>query len=908
MRYVVGIDLGTTHCALAYSPIDRPAVRQLDIPQLVAPGEVAARPLLPSFLYLPAPGELDPAQRALPWGEGDLVIGAWAQRLGAASPGRLVASSKSWICHGGVNRKAAILPWSAPDDAPHISPFQASVHLLAHLKAAWDHAHEDAPLAEQEVVITVPASFDEVARELTVQAAHLAGLPKVRLLEEPQAALYHFLGAHHDTLDAVLGDARLALVVDVGGGTTDLTLVRIAPAADGQPPEIERIAVGGHLMLGGDNMDAALAHLAQARAQLRDLDPTEWSRLVQGARRTKEELLGPHPPDKAVISIQRRSSRLIGGTKSVEITREAAWELIVDGFVPRCGPTDVPERSGRAGLTQLGLPYETDPAIPRHVCAFLRRHALASAEAGATVRDGLPRPDLLLLNGGVFAAQPLVERFTEVLDSWFERPVRRLPHTSLDTAVSRGAVRFAMAGRGWGLLIAGGAARAYYVGVDDADGVRRALCVAPRGMEEGSVVEVRDRVLELTLGQPVAFDLFSTTADRPDEPGQVVAIDDDLEPLPRVTTALAARSGTGRVPVTLATELTEGGTLELSLVTVELPPHRWRLAFDLGPAAPAPAPQAEPRAPAERADERIDEAAAILRRVFGVGMAGRPESDGKQLRKELERVIGPRGGWSSATCRAVSDVCLERADNRGRTAAHELSWMRLMGWGLRPGLGMPGDDGRVAALWALRDEGLVHPEHKLVWTDWWVMWRRVAAGLAAEAQRALFDEVAPWLSPQGHRPQGPAKGGAREMMHMVAVLERLDPARKAEAGAWCLARFRKVGSWWALGRLGSRTPVVGDAEDCVAVEVAEAWLARVLDEDWREASGADFAAVLLAARTGDAREVSDILRARALDRLREGGASPHWLKLVSEGEALGEEDERALLGESLPSGLRLRAR
>lgn len=915
MRYVVGIDLGTTHCAVAYSPMDRPAVRQLLIPQLVAPGEVAARPLLPSFLYLPAPGEFTPSQRTLPWGEGDPIVGEWARSLGARSPGRLVASSKSWICHGGVNRKAPILPWAAPDDAPHISPFQASAHLLTHLRAAWDHTHPDAPLAEQDVVITVPASFDQVARELTVEAARLAGIPRVRLLEEPQAALYDFLGAHYDALHTLLGDARLALVVDVGGGTTDLTLVRIEPGAEGQPPQITRIAVGGHLMLGGDNMDAALAHLAQSRAGMRDLDPTEWSRLVQDARRAKEVLLGADPPDKAVISVQRRGSRLIGGTRSVEVSREVVWELLVDGFVPRTGPDDVPARSGRAGLTQLGLPYETDPAIPRHVCAFLRRHAAASGEAGATVQDGLPRPDLLLLNGGVFAGKALVERFTEVLGAWFDPPVRLLPHTSLDTAVSRGAVRFALAGRGWGLVIAGGAARAYYVGIEDVDGGRRALCIAPRGMEEGSTVEVRDRIFELKVGQRVAFDLYSTTADRPDGPGQIVAIDDDLEPLPRITTALASKTrlttgAEGQVPVTLASALTEEGTLELSLVTVELPPHRWQLTFDLGATAEAPEvpSEPEPEAPGEPLHERFDRAAAILRKVFGTGNVGRHASEGQQLRKELEEVIGPRGAWSSATCRAVADVCLERAEHRGRTAAHELSWIRLVGWGMRPGMGAPGDKARVAALWALHGEGLLHPEQKVGWADWWVMWRRVAAGLDREAQVALFEEVAPWLDPRGRRPPGPTKGGPREMLHMVAVLERVDPERKVWAGAWCLERFRKVGSWWALGRLGSRKPVAGRVEDCVPVEVAAGWLERVLEQDWAQAQGADFAAVLLAARTGDAREVSDALRERVLQRLRDRGASPHWVRLVREGEELGDEDASALLGEALPAGLRLRAR
>jgi len=914
MDYIVGIDLGTTHCALAYSPVGRPSVRLFEIPQLVAPGQVDSRHLLPSFIYLPAPGELADAQRALPWGVGDPVVGELARQLGARSPNRLVASSKSWICHGGVNRRARILPWSAPDDEPHLSPFEASSHLLAHLRAAWDAEHPDAPLADQDVVITVPASFDGVARELTVEAATLAGLPGVRLIEEPQAALYDFLGAHDHDLAEVLGRARLVLVVDVGGGTTDLTLVRVKAAeAAGDEPEIERIAVGGHLMLGGDNMDAALAHFVERAAGLQGtLDPTEWSALVQACCRFKELLLGAEAPSDAVVSIQRRGSRLIGGTKSQVVRREELWRLLVDGFLPHTGPGDVPERRGRTGLTQLGLPYETDPAIPRHVCAFLRRHAAAAAEAGVEVRDGLPRPDLLLLNGGVFGAAALVERFTEVIGQWFDgHGVRLLPHTSLDTAVARGAVRFGLASRGLGLLITGGAARAYYVGVDDAAGTQRALCVAPRGMEEGTRVSVPNRVFDLALGRKVVFPLFSTTAARADEPGQLVDLVDDLEPLPPITTAFASRSHLWRassdsgVPVTLASELTESGTLGLYLVTVELPPHRWRLEFDLGgPAAPEPEPEPEEAAPVEPLPKRFAEARHQLRRVFGTGKQGRDVQEARRLRKDLERLLGPRGRWSSSVCRAVVDVCLDRAEARGRTPQHELSWLRLVGWCLRPGTGVQGDRERMRALWALHPQALVHPAHKAAWSEWWILWRRVATGLDQAQQHALFEEVRPWLDPSVN-PRGQHLWGHREMMHMLAAMERLGADDKARAGGWCLERFKKLGSWWVLGRLGSRQPV--DPSTAVDPATAQAWLDRILAVDWARVQGASFAAALIARRTGDpARDLDEDSRRQVVHRLREVGASEHWVRMVAEGAALRGGDAKRLYGDALPTGLTLR--
>jgi hypothetical protein len=506
MQYAVGIDLGTTHCVMAASPLSRPNVELVRIPQLVAAGEVAERELLPSFLYLPFEGELP-----------EYMVGEWARRLGAQSPTRLVASAKSWICHGGVNRRAAILPWAAPDNEVHISPFEASVRYLEHLRTAWERHHP--PLAEQDVVVTVPASFDEAARELTVDAAREAGLGSVRLIEEPQAAFYDFRASGQS-----LGDAKLVLVVDVGGGTTDLTLLKVLP--DG---ELERIAVGGHLMLGGDNMDAALAHHALGLAPKQQLDPTEWSTLVQAARNAKELLLGEAAPDEITLTQQARGARLIGSSWHVRVRRDEVRKLLLDGFFPMTARDEVATRAGRAGLTTMGLPYTSDTAVPRHICTFLRKHVRAAEEAGARIFAGLPRPDRLLLNGGVFNGRALVERLSQVLAHWYDgEPVPLLEHTSLDTAVARGAVRFALTKHGIGAVIRGGTARAYYLAVD---GERpRALCVVPRGLDEGKSVTLPAQVFRLVLDKRVTFPLYAYTGDRVDAPGTLVDITDELDP------------------------------------------------------------------------------------------------------------------------------------------------------------------------------------------------------------------------------------------------------------------------------------------------------------------------------------------------------------------------------------------
>ncbi len=904
-RYAVGIDLGTTHCALSWARIDEPRVRTMAIPQLVAPGEVAAQPLLPSFLYLPATAELAAADRTLPWGEAEHVVGEAARRLGAKVPVRLVASAKSWICHGGVDRRAPILPWNAPESELHVSPWQAQVEYLAHLQRAWAHEHPEAPLAQQDVVVTVPASFDEGARELTTAAARAAGLGEVRLLEEPQAAFYDWLGAHGDDLAARLGDARLVLVIDVGGGTTDLTLLRVREG--GGDDRIERIAVGGHLMLGGDNMDAALAMFALGKAGVaRPEDATVWSSLVQSARLAKEALLAAEAPAQAFVALQGRGSRLVGNTRSIAIDRDEAIAVLLDGFAPHTGPNEIAGRSARAGLTTLGLPFTSDTAIVRHVCAFLRRHAAAATAAGATVIDGLPRPDRVLLNGGVFKAPALVERLMAVLAGWYGAEVPRLDHTSLDLAVAHGAVRSVLARRGIGELISGGTPRAYYIGVHTREG-DAALCIAPRGLEPGATVELPDRSFELLLDRPVSFPLLVSTADRVDPPGTLVrAGDEELEPLPPLQTVLRDPNrgdGSPTVPVSLRATLSDTGALELSLVTIALPPVRWRLEFALHEPAPSESPA--PAAANTRVAAPAPELPAARERLVRT-LSGHDAAALKQLRAAIEAVLGPRGQWSAATCRALADACLELAPAAARSEAHELNWLRLLGWALRPGCGMPGDEARVAALWPTFEAG---PQHrsKANWAQWWILWRQLAAGLSREQQASLYASLRPWLLRKGDGPPpaGPHKHGVIEMMQLAAALERIDPDDKRELGELLLDRADKLGSWWAVGRVGARVPLLSDAT-VVPPEGVEPWLQRLLALDLGTAEGAAFAAAAIARRSGDStRDVPAALRQAVADRLVQIKAPASWIEMVLRGAELSEGDRGRMFGDSLPAGLRL---
>jgi hypothetical protein len=604
----VGIDLGTTHTALAHRPLGTDgAVEVLAIPQLVRPGEVQPRPLLPSFLYLPHPAELPPGAAALPWasdagaaGEaGGAIVGELARALGAATPIRLVSSAKSWLSHPTLDRRAASLPAGAPPEVPKLSPLEASSRVLAHLRAAWDHAvgggEPARALAAQRVTLTVPASFDAVARELTVEAARLAGLPDVTLLEEPQAALYAWVDAMGEGWRRAVHPGDLVLVVDVGGGTTDLSLIAVVDRAG--ELGLERVAVGDHILLGGDNMDLALAHVVAERLAREGRTLDRWQMLALGhaARQAKELLFADAALRTAPIAIPGRGSSLVGGAIRTELAREELVSSLVDGFFPRAEVTARPAAPRRAGLTTLGLPYAADPAVTRHLAAFLTRHRASLSAENAPVPlagEAFLHPTAILFNGGVMKAAPLAERVLEVLSSWLAAegalPPRVLPAVDLDLAVARGAAAYGRVRAGHGIRIRGGTARAYYVGVEAAmpavPGVPppvRAVCLAPMGMEEGTSADLPGEELGLVVGEPAEFRLFASSSRREDRPGDVVEEEGELEPLPPLETALPpdGRAAGDVVPVRLRAHVTEIGTLEMECV--ERGGRAWRLEWNL---------------------------------------------------------------------------------------------------------------------------------------------------------------------------------------------------------------------------------------------------------------------------------------------------------------------------------------
>jgi molecular chaperone DnaK (HSP70) len=586
---ILGIDLGTTNSALAIAGDDE-AAHAVPIAQVVGPGEVAERPTLPSFLLLPSELEVAPAQLQLPWsGPLRYCVGTFARERGAELPHRLVSSAKSWLCNPSIDRTAQVLPFRGAqrelDDAmaggERVSPVNASARYLAHLRAAWDDAHPDDPADEQDVLVTVPASFDAVARELTVVAAREAGFEKITLLEEPQAAFYAYLAARGEAWRQDLKPGDLVLVCDVGGGTTDFSLIEVAD--DGGNLALERVAVGEHILLGGDNMDLALA--AIVGKQLADagktLDALQQRALVHACRRAKETLLGEAAPAKAPIAILGRGSKLIGGAMKAEVTRDQAEAMLVDGFFPKVGADVKTERRRAAGLREMGLPYAHDPAVTRHLAEFLTRSGRM--------------PTAVLFNGGVMTASKLQARIVELLRGWAGTDVRVLGGADLDLAVATGAAHYGRVRRGKGVRIRGGTARAYYIGIESAmpaiPGFAppvKALCVAPKGLEEGSTVELPDDELGLVVGETVGFRFFcssgSATARKADAAGALIDADTpglaELDPVEKLVPADGDHKPGDLVPVRLEAHVTEVGTLELWCAARD-GRGRWKLEYSV---------------------------------------------------------------------------------------------------------------------------------------------------------------------------------------------------------------------------------------------------------------------------------------------------------------------------------------
>ncbi|MCG9609455.1 hsp70 family protein [Vibrio harveyi] len=929
-RFLVGIDLGTTNTVVAYCEItdnlEQSEVSLFDIDQLIGPGEVVRKPLLPSFRYHPAVGQISPSDLTLPWENepvsGDIsnvIVGEWARELGAKVEGRQVSSAKSWLSHQAVDRSSDILPWAGAQDVDKVSPVIASASYLNHIRQAWNYRHPSNKLEDQDVVVTVPASFDETARKLTLEAAELAGLKKIVLLEEPQAVCYDWYARHQQTAADELKELPLILVCDVGGGTTDLSLIEASFSSQNELA-LDRIGVGEHLMLGGDNLDLALAHLAESRFnQSKKLTAASLTKLIQQTRKAKENLLSASAPEEVKITMLGSGSKLLGGTKSIGLSKQEVHQIALDGFFPLSDFSEVPDKR-RSAVVEFGLPYVADPAVSKHVAEFLTQHQQVS-RAALGIEDDKQNaiPVGLLLNGGVFNSELVTKRVTTLLSDWRGAPVTVLDNPHPDWSVALGAVAFGKARRGAQLRIGGGAARSYFLHLQEKNKMGKALCLLAKGTEEGHEIRLSGRRFSLTLGEPVRFNLLTSTHDTLTnntaiQNGVMVDVDPDLfAPLPPYITTLEGEGAElkanqkERVEVQLACQLTEVGTLKMECVSAEDDSKRWELEFEVRNKQTDDSEQV-------KLHPKLNECKELIARLYSGNKKSAESKEIKTLAKDLEKKLGKRDEWDFTTLRQLFDTFAQGRKRRRRSEQHEKNWLRLAGFALRPGFGDPTDSWRIEQVWGLYQQNIQFKNHQ-GWTDWWVFWRRIAGGLSQEQQETILADIAKYLHPGAMKNPQSAKAaqdmGYESMVRLSASLEHLEVEDKVLLATWFLSKainhnqFEQA-HWWAMGRLASRTPLYGSQHNVIPREQAEQWLPKLLEQNWQKEPMIAFAAVMICRKTGDRLfDISDDYREQVLTKLKQSKVPESWVSLVEEVKELSESESKRIFGDALPSGLTL---
>lgn len=965
-RYIVGIDLGTTNCAVAYLIADDPKASLCNFPvrQWVDLGMKEPRELLPSFHYQPL------AEEAKILGASAPVVGVLARDRGAQLHGRLVASAKSWLCHAGVDRTSPILPWQSDAGVDRYSPTAISSSYLQRIRESWDEAHPDNPLAEQDVVLTLPASFDQVARQLTIDAAQLAGLPHVVPIEEPQAAFYAWLAKHSDDWESLVQPGQTILVCDIGGGTTDFTLIRVRQSGSHGPSSasqlkdeiskdqqavkkgqqaselgqlsaeqgavnvlnqqrltLHRVAVGQHLILGGDNIDLALARMAEYKLTSgRTLPPKSWDALLTACRSAKETLLAAQPPELAIIHLPSTGARMIAGATQVEISQQDVQQVVVDGFFPYCTLDERPAQEA-VGFREFGLPYAPDPAVTRHLAAFLwdhRRSGRTEDEIENSDDLALARPDLVLFNGGVMTSRQLTERIMAVVASWFagrnglstDWKLGQLKGERLDLAVAYGAAYFGGVRRGIGVAIEAKLACSYYLQVSDKPPM--AICVVPGSANPGETFHLSES-MELAVGEPVQFPVWYSNTRLTDHVGQRVELNlDEFASMPPIRTVLFVSGKKRResVSVILQMELSQIGTLQLWCQAEEAS-TRWRLEFDIRGTLESGNELKEATGfQTGLLDEAVElSARKVLERTFGDAC---PTVIPSKVIGELSVAIGlGRNQWSPQVLRAMWQTLMDLSDGRKRGPNAEARWLNLLGFALRPGFGMAADDWRVSETWRAVHGKLafVTPATR---TESQILWRRIAGGFTSGQQLTVYQQIAGPLR-QALDPVRRSKGGGTapgeliELLRLVGSLELLPKSDKTQLGRWMVqlvasSKFASCRSalCWCLARLGARQLSYGPLNCVVDSQEVELWLNSLLSKPVDDPNF-DLALMLCARLVHDRyRDIDESCRDKILGALESRGSSSHFIQLVRSGGQLAGEESTQILGDSLPLGLTLR--
>lgn len=917
--YIVGIDLGTTNTAVAYVDLQteegQRRTKIFPVPQLTGPGEISSLSVLPSFLYIPGDYDISKGAVTMPWqSPEDHFAGAFARDHGAKVPARLVASAKSWMCHDNADRRARILPWGADEEVAKVSPIQAAAAYLSHIRNAWNQAHheEDAALERQIVIVTVPASFDEVARELTLEAAAAAGLANVILLEEPLAAFYSWLMTHEKDWNQFIQPNELVLVCDVGGGTTDFSLIYLKDTDSRLT--FERLAVGDHLILGGDNIDLSLARRVEMQFANKKLSlkGDRWKTLCHQSRQAKENILGGDA-DIEKITILGEGGKLIGGTLTATLNRLDVEETVLDGFFPILAATDDKKRSHRKGITEFGLPYEQEPAITRHLGWFLEQHG---ADVTKYLGKKRPTPDLILFNGGSLKPAVIQEQIRKAIGRWFESDEKELPrileNPDPDLAVSIGAAYYGQVKIGRGVRVGSGSPRSYYLEVEPPSGhadMRQAICLVERGQEEGSQIELEAHKFQVLANQLVAFNIYSSSYRSGDSLGDLITIDDSLTALSPIQTIIqyGKKSAEARIPIHVVAGYTEMGTLALACQSL-ISDHRWKLQFQL-----RSAPSSEEVVDQEVFDNAlVEKARALIHRVFSQRDAGQQlESIAKDITKIVDR---PRKQWPLTFIRALADELLQLEKTRHHTPLHETRWLNLLGYCMRPGVADGADPIRMKTIWRLHNQGPSHANQIQARSEWWILWRRVAAGLTPGQQRQFIQTLAPLLMPKKSAPRQIPPQERLEMWMAVANMEQLYANEKIRWGRALLSELKpsksKPQHFWALSRIGARELLYGPVDRVIQPQEISSWIKPLMQTKWRDAKPVITALVQMGRKTGDRTRdldpsiIDHVIRYIA-DNTKQGKLMEDQVKYLKEVVSMAKPEESLIFGEALPAGIAL---
>ncbi|EAQ64126.1 heat shock protein 70 [Marinomonas sp. MED121] len=902
-KYFVGIDLGTTNSVVSYREVNEAASisHLLSIPQCMSDASVREFTHLPSAIYLIAKDERSHFKPLLPWSDTSdsdaNLIGMGALELGKKRANQLVQSTKSWLSHRQVNRREKILPWGSDSDIK-LSPLEASALILQHLKNAWDHRFKEAPLNEQHLALTLPASFDEEARAFTLEAAKSIGLDQLYLIEEPQAACYHWI-SHPSNLDQ-LAQKKMLLVVDIGGGTTDFSLVKVQNF--NHKVSLHRVAVGNHLLLGGDNLDQALAYQLDPQ-KISALSASRLAALVQQTRQAKESFLSDDAPQSLSLTVLGGGSRLIGGSQKFEVNRDTLIEQVDQGFFPLVDADQAVNKSSY-GVHTLGLPYEKDAAMTRHLAAFLNLHQKAIAEACG---EGESVPDAVLFNGGLFNSDRLKQRLLTQLSHWAGKDVFECVGIEPDHAVAKGACIYVS-----GLAnqnsasesltrIESGVAHSLYLALNGG----KYLTLLPKGLAKNQWVAL-DQEFQVTLGQDVVFPLYRSDDSVLHDAGDLVEQEEGVVFISDLISHLESDQEQ-QVSVKVRAQLTEIGVLAVELLQVNST-HKWSLNFStqLNQSGQQSAAKTE-----ALMHKNLGLAEELLTQCFSkMGQKQNPNAI-KSLKVDIDKLLGDRDEWNLATSRRLVDKLWSLRSGRLKSASHERQWYQLTGFCMRPGYGADHDEERVGQLFSLSHQAPNHDD-AMVWGQYWTLWRRIAAGLNENEQLTLHKKFADYYSPTGQRSREKVKQltsrSGDDLIRLIGALERLPFETKLTSIEWLSKRLAKSSepdtAWWTIGRLASQQLVLSESIDALPLNKVKPLVESSLKEDWKKRKQAGLAAVLMTQTNPAQDKELEQLKQKIIKKLKKDKCPAHWALRLEEGQ-LNKDALNQFIGDSLPIGLSL---